>query len=52
LGSLPPSLKLFTEGATPGSRGQEVASRVENGQLIIDVEPQLAGRWLWGVPQG
>lgn len=52
LSSLPPSLKLFTEGATPGSRGQEVTSRVEDGQLIIDVEPPFAGRWLWGVPQG
>ena len=51
LGSLPTSIKVFTEGATPGSRGHEVTSRVENGELIIEVGPQDAGRWLWGVPQ-
>jgi hypothetical protein len=51
LGSLPTSIKLYTEGATPGSRGHEVTSRVEGSELIIEVGPQDAGRWLWGVPQ-
>ena len=46
---LPTSLKIVAEGTTPGSRGHEVSSRIEEGTLILEIGPDDSGRWLWGV---
>lgn len=48
LGDLPRSLQVVTEGATPGSRGHNVASHVEGSTLVLDIGPNDVGRWLWG----
>ena len=50
LADLPANLKIVAEGATPGSRGHDVASRIDNGTLILEIGPADSGRWLWGVP--
>lgn len=51
LAELPRNLRMIAEGATPGSRGHEVASRVEDDRLVLDIQPTDAGRWLWGVAE-
>jgi hypothetical protein len=50
LADLPRNLRVVAEGATPGSRGHDVASRVEQDTLVLDIQPADSGRWLWGVP--
>lgn len=40
----------FAEGARPGSRGVPVAVSTANGQLLIEVVPEVSGRWLFLVP--
>jgi hypothetical protein len=49
LADLPTSLKIVAEGPTPGSRGRDVSSRIEEGTLILEIGPNDSGRWLWGV---
>lgn len=39
--------KLVAEGATPGSRGAEVASRLEGGRLTFTLTPEISGKWLY-----
>lgn len=48
----PQAFRLFLEGATPGSRGREVPFRREEGKVVIDVLPELSGRWIFVVPAG
>jgi hypothetical protein len=43
-------VELIAQGAKPGSRGETVASKVENGWLTFDVTP-VNGRWIFGVPK-
>ncbi|MHB8955070.1 MAG: hypothetical protein ACYC4U_19010 [Pirellulaceae bacterium] len=50
LADLPTNLTIVAEGPTPGSRGHDVASRIENGLLILELGPNDSGRRLWGVP--
>lgn len=45
------SVKLYTQGATPGSLGAEVPCSVEDGVLAFCVTPEVAHRWLYAVPQ-
>lgn len=47
----PQWFRLFLEGATPGSKGREVPFRREEGKVVIDVLPELSGRWIFVVPQ-
>lgn len=47
---LPEAVSLIAQGAKPGSRGEEVAARVEAGVLIFDAGA-AAGRWLFVVPK-
>ncbi|MCC6491207.1 MAG: hypothetical protein IT364_27205 [Candidatus Hydrogenedentes bacterium] len=44
---LSPALRVVAEGATPGSRGADVASTLEDGTLTVTVPPELSGRWLY-----
>jgi hypothetical protein len=48
---LPPSVALVAQGPTPGSRGADVPSRLENGTLVFEITPQLNGRWIYVVPK-
>jgi len=50
IGDLPANLALVTEGATPGSRGDAVKSRVDSGTLVFTVTARENGRWLYAVP--
>jgi hypothetical protein len=49
LAGLPTPIELVVEGAQPGSRGNVVPSRVENGAVIFEVTKELSGRWIYGV---
>ena len=51
LADLPRNLEIIAEGATPGSRGHGVTSRIEDNTLVLDIGPNDSGRWLWGVPK-
>ncbi len=44
---LPDLADVVAEGAVPGSRGTAVSSRVEGEALMVDVTPEVSGRWLW-----
>lgn len=46
----PESFRLFTQGATPGSRGEEVPFQREGGRVIIEITPAVSGRWMFVVP--
>ncbi len=48
-GGLPPQVQVFTEGPKPGSRGQLVSSKLENGTLIVTLKPEETNRWLYVV---
>jgi hypothetical protein len=48
--TLPPNLQLVVEGAAPGSRGDPLPSRREHDALVFTITPELAGRWIYGVP--
>jgi hypothetical protein len=45
------SVKIFTQGPTPGSKGKEVAFQREENALVLDVTPDIAGQLLWVVPE-
>ncbi len=47
---LPDGLQIVAEGPTPGSRGEVVPSRRENGEIVVTVAPAQSGRWMYGVP--
>lgn len=47
----PRGFRLFLEGATPGSRGREIPFRREGGNVIVDVVPDLSGRWIFVVSE-
>jgi hypothetical protein len=47
---LPSAVELIAEGATPGSRGKIVASRMEGGELVFSASGETEGRWLYVVP--
>lgn len=40
---------LFAEGVQPGSRGEKIPCRVENGVLTFTVTAPVVGRWLYVV---
>lgn len=42
--------RLFAEGPTKGSKGNEVPCRMEDGSLRFTLAPELSGRWLYAVP--
>jgi hypothetical protein len=44
-------VKIFTQGSTPGSKGEEVPFQREDNALVLDVTPDIAGRLLWVVPE-
>ncbi|HOJ32504.1 MAG TPA: hypothetical protein PKY35_11015 [Candidatus Hydrogenedentes bacterium] len=44
-------VQVFAEGTTPGSRGNEVSARVQEGQLFLEISPEVSGRWLYVVPK-
>ncbi|MCC6795684.1 MAG: hypothetical protein IT366_11255 [Candidatus Hydrogenedentes bacterium] len=44
-------VRLYTQGATPGSLGAEVPCGIENGVLVFSVTPDVAHRWLYAVPE-
>ena len=44
---LPEGVQVFTQGVTPGSRGHEVSSQVDEQYLRIDVSGRESGRWLY-----
>lgn len=46
---LPANVRLYAEGATPGSRGAEVALRREGGLLSFTVTGKESGLWLYAV---
>jgi hypothetical protein len=48
----PHEFQLFLEEATPGSKGREVPFRREGGRVIIEVSPELSGRWIFVVVSG
>ncbi|MCC6152778.1 MAG: hypothetical protein IT367_03420, partial [Candidatus Hydrogenedentes bacterium] len=45
------NVKLYTQGATPGSFGAEIPCKVESGTLVFAVTPDVAHRWLYAVPE-
>ncbi|MGB9626734.1 MAG: hypothetical protein ACPMAQ_17920, partial [Phycisphaerae bacterium] len=47
---LPGELQILAEGPTPGSRGEGVPSRRENGEIVVTVAPAQSGRWMYAVP--
>jgi hypothetical protein len=48
--TFPEGLEFVAQGAQPGSRGETVSSRVENGAYVLDITPEVSGRWIYGVP--
>jgi hypothetical protein len=42
-------VKLYTQGATPGSLGAEVPCAIENGLIVFSATPEVAHRWLYAV---
>lgn len=48
---LPAAVRLFAEGPTPGSKGDEVPHERIEQAIAIDVTPAISGRRLWIVPQ-
>jgi hypothetical protein len=46
---LPGSIALVAQGPAPGSRGADVAFRLENGAIAFDLAPELSGRWIYVV---
>ena len=44
------SVRIFTQGASPGSKGKEVPFQREKDGLVLDVIPEISGRLLWVVP--
>lgn len=49
---LPEKVAMFAEGATPGSRGEAIPCRLENGALVFQTTPTTTHRWLYVVPAG
>ena len=47
---LPRNMKVFAQGATPGSKGAEVPVSFEGENLLLKLEPGFSGAWLYGVP--
>ncbi|MFC1735444.1 hypothetical protein ACFL1X_04965 [Candidatus Hydrogenedentota bacterium] len=39
--------RLFAEGATPGSKGEEIPARMGDGKIILDANEKSCGRWLY-----
>ncbi|MCC6143148.1 MAG: hypothetical protein IT368_05005 [Candidatus Hydrogenedentes bacterium] len=46
-GVLPDTVKVFVEGPQPGTRGNEIATRWEDGALVLEITGNESGRWLW-----
>lgn len=40
-------VRLFAEGATPGSRGTEIPCTLEGGRLQFEVTQPVSGRWIY-----
>jgi hypothetical protein len=47
---LPESVKLFAEGPTPGSRGEEISFTREGDTLVIPGPQKTGMRWIYVVP--
>ena len=43
-------VNIFTQGATPGSKGNEVTFQREKNELVLNVTPEISGALLWVVP--
>ena len=41
---------VHAEGPTPGSRGEALTARLENGQLVVNGEAKFANRWIYVIP--
>jgi hypothetical protein len=50
VGTLPQGLTFVAQGPKPGSRGEAVASAIENGAYVLTITPQNSGRWIYGAP--
>jgi hypothetical protein len=48
---LPGKLSVVAEGPTPGSKGEPVVSRLQNGVLSVTIDAKSQGRWLYAVPE-
>jgi hypothetical protein len=48
---LPDDLRIVAEGRLPGSRGDLLPSRRENGAIVFTVTGQQSGHGMYGVPQ-
>jgi hypothetical protein len=46
---LSPSLRLYSEGQIPGSRGEAVGSSFADGMLVLKATQENSGRWIYGV---
>jgi hypothetical protein len=44
-------VSLIAEGASPGSRGAEVAGQLDQGAVGFTLNPDLNGRWIFVVPR-
>ncbi|MCE5218550.1 hypothetical protein LLH03_16125, partial [bacterium] len=49
---LPEKVAMFAEGATPGSRGEAIPCRLENGALVFATTATTTHRWLYVVAAG
>jgi hypothetical protein len=49
LADVPGDLELVVEGSKPGSRGETVPSRVEDGALVLEVTDAVKNRWVYGI---
>lgn len=47
---LPESMHFIAQGPRPGSRGSAVTHRFEDGAWILEITPEVANRWLFGIP--
>ena len=46
------SVSFALEGATPGSRGESVAARVDGDAIVVELTGATSGRWIHAVARG
>ena len=44
------AMKFFAEAGKPGSLGSVVTSKLEHGHWPLEITPESAGRWIYGIP--
>lgn len=48
--AVPGPVEVVAQGAKPGTRGETLSSKVEDGSLVITVPEQAARKWIYAVP--